>query len=149
MDKGRQSRQLKHEEEREANLSLIPNGGSIVPELTTASTADISVRPPDLEHTSVASASSVGCRENEDQEWSPEKEAVAAQGQEAAAPGHEIMIAVDYEEGDEEEDEREDEDELYSEGVDSGAEYTDYENEEMVQYQAAVDVSTASLPASS
>ena len=98
-------------------------------------------------------SSSIYCsgEDGGEEEWSPEAEEVAVVHVKGTAGLDVIRVeAGGYAEEEDdgvEEDEEEEDDQLYSEGsdvegVDSGAEYTDYENEEIVNYQAAVDVST-------
>lgn len=135
-----------------------PNGGSSSSSrshVTGRGMSDPTVRPPGVESnkqqalsTTIAStSSSLSTISGETEEWSPEKEeaALVTVGQDMPAADQDSSVeAGEYEE--EEEEGEGDEDNLDSEGsdlegADSGADYTDYENEEMVQYhhQGAVD----------
>jgi hypothetical protein len=97
-------------------------------------------------------------RENDDdgEEWSPETEEIAvittasADRSDGALIKAEVGEEEEEEEMNEEEYEEEDDEQLFSEEseleeADSAGEQTDYENNDMVRYQAAVDVSNLLL----
>jgi hypothetical protein len=109
-----------------------------------------------------AAGSSYGRENNDDdgEEWSPETEDLAAiPSASADRPEGSLMIKAELgkegEEGEEEMneeeyEEEEDDEQLFSEEseleeAESGGEQTDYENNDIVRYQAAVDVSNLCL----
>jgi hypothetical protein len=108
-----------------------------------------------------AVSSSYGRENNEDagEEWSPETEDLAAVPSASADRSEgSLMIKADLgkeeeeqEMNEEEYEEEEDDEQLFSEEseleeeADSGVEQTDYENNDIVRYQAAVDVSNLHL----
>ena len=152
MEKSEQSSELILAEEP-SNQSLVHSGSDSGSALSNGALANSNRLPPVLEAArplANTEASTVGAPEAE-AEWSPEKDEVAlgvAGQKETITAEQEVIVVADYDDADDEDEEmgeEEEDDHLYSEGsdvegVDSGAEYTDYENEEMVQYQAAVEV---------